>query len=338
MKSSEIRTQFLKFFERNGHTIVASSPLVPGNDPTLLFTNAGMVQFKDVFLGLDKRPLQPRHHLAALRARRRQAQRPGERRLHRAPSHVLRDAGQLQLRRLLQARRHPPRLGAADQGLRPGARADVGHRLQGRRRGLRDLGQRHQGSARAHRAHRRQARRREVPERQLLADGRHRPLRPLHGDLLGPRARHPRRAAGHTRCRRRPLHRDLEPGVHAVQPRRGRHAAPAAQALGRHRHGPGAHRRGPAGRAFELRDRSVPGSDPRRRPRHRREGSDQQLAEGHRRPHPRLQLSGGGRCHSRATRAAATCCAGSSGAPSATATSSARRSPSSTCWWTTSPR
>jgi alanyl-tRNA synthetase len=56
MKSSEIRTRFLKYFERNGHTIVPSSPLVPANDPTLLFTNAGMVQFKDVFLGLDKRP------------------------------------------------------------------------------------------------------------------------------------------------------------------------------------------------------------------------------------------------------------------------------------------
>jgi alanyl-tRNA synthetase len=56
MKSSEIRSRFLKYFERNGHQIVASSPLVPGNDPTLLFTNAGMVQFKDVFLGLDKRP------------------------------------------------------------------------------------------------------------------------------------------------------------------------------------------------------------------------------------------------------------------------------------------
>jgi alanyl-tRNA synthetase len=56
MKSSEIRSRFLKFFERNGHAIVASSPLVPGNDPTLLFTNAGMVQFKDVFLGQDKRP------------------------------------------------------------------------------------------------------------------------------------------------------------------------------------------------------------------------------------------------------------------------------------------
>ena len=56
MNSSEIRTRFLDYFKRQGHTIVASSPLVPGNDPTLLFTNAGMVQFKEVFLGQDKRP------------------------------------------------------------------------------------------------------------------------------------------------------------------------------------------------------------------------------------------------------------------------------------------
>ncbi|MCZ6797514.1 MAG: alanine--tRNA ligase [Gammaproteobacteria bacterium] len=53
--SAELRDKFLKYFESHGHTIVASSPLVPGNDPTLLFTNSGMVQFKDVFLGTDKR-------------------------------------------------------------------------------------------------------------------------------------------------------------------------------------------------------------------------------------------------------------------------------------------
>ncbi|MCK2046835.1 alanine--tRNA ligase [Chromohalobacter moromii] len=56
MKSADIRQAFLTFFEEHGHTIVPSSSLVPGNDPTLLFTNAGMVPFKDVFLGRDPRP------------------------------------------------------------------------------------------------------------------------------------------------------------------------------------------------------------------------------------------------------------------------------------------
>lgn len=56
MKSTEIREKFLKFFESKGHSIVRSSSLVPGNDPTLLLTNSGMVQFKDVFTGTDSRP------------------------------------------------------------------------------------------------------------------------------------------------------------------------------------------------------------------------------------------------------------------------------------------
>ncbi|HXC40309.1 MAG TPA: alanine--tRNA ligase, partial [Burkholderiales bacterium] len=56
MRSAEIRDRYLKFFQSKGHIIVASSPLVPANDPTLLFTNSGMVQFKDVFLGKETRP------------------------------------------------------------------------------------------------------------------------------------------------------------------------------------------------------------------------------------------------------------------------------------------
>src|SRR5260370_39147138 len=55
MTANEIRTSFLKYFEKNGHRVVASSPLVPADDPTLLFTNAGMNQFKDTFLGREKR-------------------------------------------------------------------------------------------------------------------------------------------------------------------------------------------------------------------------------------------------------------------------------------------
>src|SRR5262247_804646 len=55
MTGADLREAFLKYFERNGHTRVPSSPLVPGTDPTLLFTNAGMVQFKSVFLGEERR-------------------------------------------------------------------------------------------------------------------------------------------------------------------------------------------------------------------------------------------------------------------------------------------
>src|SRR5512142_346959 len=56
LSSNEIRQTFLDYFKRRKHTIVSSSSLIPAGDPTLLFANAGMVQFKDVFLGLEKRP------------------------------------------------------------------------------------------------------------------------------------------------------------------------------------------------------------------------------------------------------------------------------------------
>ena len=52
---NEIRTSFLKYFEKNGHSIVDSSNLVPNNEPTLMFANSGMVQFKNVFTGLEKK-------------------------------------------------------------------------------------------------------------------------------------------------------------------------------------------------------------------------------------------------------------------------------------------
>ena len=78
--ADDVRSGFLRYFEERGHRVVKSSPLVPQNDPTLLFANAGMNQFKDVFLGRETARLHARGLLAEVRARRRQAQRPRERR------------------------------------------------------------------------------------------------------------------------------------------------------------------------------------------------------------------------------------------------------------------
>ncbi len=194
MKSSEIRQKFLDYFASKGHTIVASSSLVPHEDPTLLFTNAGMNQFKDVFLGFDKRPYTRAHDFAKMRARRRQAQRSGERRLHRASPHLLRDAGQLQLRRLLQARCDQLCVGVAHGGVQAAQGQTLRHRVCRGRRSLRHLDQRDGPDTGARDPHRRQQGR-ALRLRQFLDDGRHRPLRSLHRNLLRPRRTYPRRIA-----------------------------------------------------------------------------------------------------------------------------------------------
>ena len=69
MNSSEIRSTFLNYFKKNGHEIVHSSPLVPHNDPTLMFANSGMVQFKNIFTGKEKEIIKVQlHHKNVLRA------------------------------------------------------------------------------------------------------------------------------------------------------------------------------------------------------------------------------------------------------------------------------
>ena len=157
--------------------------------------------------------LRARRHRAEMRARRRQAQRPRQCRLHRAPPHLFRDARQLLVRRLFQGTRHRARLGIDHQGLRDLAREAPGHRLYRRRRRLQSVEEDRRPAGPQNPAHRRL--------RQFLVNGRHRPLRAVRGNLLRPRRPHSRRPARLGRGRRRPLHRDLEPGVHAVRAARG---------------------------------------------------------------------------------------------------------------------
>ena len=241
LTSSQLRQAFLDFFAKHGHRVVPSSSLVPGNDPTLLFTNAGMVQFKDCFLGKDKRD-----YVRAVSSQR--CVRAG------GKHNDLENVG-------YTARHHTffEMLGNFSFGdyfkkdairfawefvtgtLKIDPEAPHGHGLPDRRRGLRPLAQDDRLAGREDRAHRRQQAGRRL--RQFLADGRHGPVRPVHARSSTTTARRRGRPAGLAGCRRRSLGRDLESRVHAVRPLGRRQADAAAEAVGRHGRGPRAHRR-----------------------------------------------------------------------------------------------
>ena len=242
----------------------------------------------------------PRRGAAGLRARhvepevrpcRRQAQRSRERRAHRPPPHVLRDAGQLLVRRLLQARGDRLRVGVSDARPRAAEGPPLRDCVHRRRRGLRALEELRAPGP--HPAARR--------EGQLLGDGRHRALRALLGGPLPPGRPHPVRGGGsrapvpRPRLRVRPLARDLEPRLHAVRPGCIGEAHAAPEALHRHRHGARADCRGRAGQVVELRHRSATPADRGRRAAVRQDlrgpRGGRRLDAGHRRPRARDGVS-----------------------------------------------
>ena len=160
MDANQLRSTFTGFYAERGHAVVPSASLIP-HDPTVLFTIAGMVPFKPYFLGEEPAPW-PRATSVQKCFRTVDIDIVGT---TDAALHVLRDARELQLRRLLQGRRHPLRLGAVHRGARDRRRAAVGDGPRDRRRGRGDLARRRRRSRDADPA----------PGRgQLLGDGRHR--------------------------------------------------------------------------------------------------------------------------------------------------------------------
>ena len=302
--SNELRAAFLDYFRSRGHEVVASSSLVPGNDPTLLFTNSGMVQFKDVFLGAD-----PRSYTRAVTSQR--CVRAG------GKHNDLENVG-------YTARHHTffEMLGNFSFGdyFKREAIAFAWEFLT-REMGLardrmwitvfedddeaEDIWRRDVGieSSRIVRC---------GEKDNFWSMGDIGPCGPCsevfydHGpEVAGGPPGSPDEGRG-------PLRRDLEPRLHAVQPGRRREHEPAAQAFGRYRHGARTRRRGVAGGARQLRDRSLPESHPARRGPDRSRGPRRQVAAGSSRiTSARAPFSSSTACFPR-TRGAVTCFAASS--------------------------
>ena len=227
-EAARIRRRFLEFFAERGHTVVPSASLVPAGDQTLLFTNSGMVQFKDVLTGAETRVVQARGRLPALPARGRQAQRLRGGRPDAAPPHVLRDARQLELRRLLQARGDPLGLGLPDRA----TWASRGERLAATTYTDDDvawdsLARRDRPAARAHGA---LGRRRRTATTTTSGGwptpGPCGPCSEIHFDRGAHLSEGPHCVPDHSRALPA-LARDLEPRVHGVRPAAGRPRAAA---------------------------------------------------------------------------------------------------------------
>ena len=194
MKSSEIRQKFLDYFASKGHTIVASSSLVPHEDPTLLFTNAGMNQFKDVFLGFDKRPYtRATTSQKCVRAggKHNDLENVGYTARHHTFFEMLgnfsfgdyfkRDAINYAWELLTVVFKLPKDKLYVTVYAEDDEAYDIWTKEVGLRSFPRDPHRRQQGRA--------------LRVRQLLDDGRHRPLRSLHRNLLRPRRAYSRRPA-----------------------------------------------------------------------------------------------------------------------------------------------
>ena len=178
VSSNDIRATFLDYFVRNGHTAVPSSSLVPRNDPTLLFTNSGMVQFKNVFTGAERRPYSratTAQKCVRAGGKHNDLDNVGYTARHHTFFEML---GNFSFGDYFKPLAIELAWTLLTQGLRAAQGQAAGHRLLGGRRGRRSV-----------EVHRRPAERPHHPHPhlgQFLAHGRHRPLRPLLGNLLRP--------------------------------------------------------------------------------------------------------------------------------------------------------
>ena len=250
---NDIRSTFLDYFARNGHESVASSPLVPRNDPTLMFTNAGMVQFKNVFTGAEKRPYsRAASSQKCVRAggKHNDLDNVGYTARHHTFFEMLgnfsfgdyfKDVA-IELAWNLITKEF--KLDTKRLLVTVYSEDDEAAALWKKIAGFPEF--------------------EDHPDpdvRQFLVDGRHGAVRAVLGNLLRLRRHGAGRAAGFARSGRRPVRRVLEPRLHAVRSGAGRQAHAAAEAVDRHRHGVGAHFVDPAGQDRQLRHGLVPPVD-----------------------------------------------------------------------------